>query len=173
MDDIWEFSKAVVRHWIAGVTGGILAVAIMLSGTFHPVRQELIAAALVGYFAVATFMAWREQFHKASRLARPLDIRIRLDELASRGEHLLNSWLKGRHPRIRSIMWNNATLRFVQSHFTISQNDGFTGLELGPAPAIKIGMAVPHSKAPKDYEAAILLGTRIQGLRWLREKIKD
>lgn len=63
--DLWDFARAVFRHWIAGVTGGILAAALSLTGIFHPLPKNIIVAALIGYVIVAAFYAWREEHKKA------------------------------------------------------------------------------------------------------------
>ena len=67
--DLWTFVKGVGRHWIAGVTGGILAVALFLAATFHPLPQNIIVAALIGYVIVSAFYAWREEHHMAQKRA--------------------------------------------------------------------------------------------------------
>lgn len=63
--DLWDFARAVLRHWIAGVTGGIIAAALSLAGIFHPLPKNIIAAVLIGYVLVAAFYAWREEHKKA------------------------------------------------------------------------------------------------------------
>ena len=65
--DLWRFVKGVGRHWIAGVTGGILAVALFLAATFHPLPKNIIVAALIGYVVVSAFYAWREEHHMAQK----------------------------------------------------------------------------------------------------------
>ena len=61
MANLWEFIKAVFRHWRAGTTGGILAVILLVSGAFHPLSKEVIAGALIGYVVFAAYYAWKEE----------------------------------------------------------------------------------------------------------------
>jgi hypothetical protein len=63
--DLLAFTKAVFRHWIAGMTGGILAAGLSITGIFHPLPKNIITAALIGYVIVAAFYAWREEHKKA------------------------------------------------------------------------------------------------------------
>ncbi len=70
MAELVTYLTALGRHWKSGATGGIFAVAIMLSSTFYPLPKYVVAAALLGYVLVAGFFAWREQYQQA--LVRPI-----------------------------------------------------------------------------------------------------
>ena len=61
--DLLAFFRSVFRHWRAGVTGGVIAVAVLIATTYYRVPKAVITAALVGYVVVAAFYAWREE-HK-------------------------------------------------------------------------------------------------------------
>jgi len=63
--DLWTFTKAVFRHWRAGVTGGAIAVGSLFAATYYPIPRSVITAALVGYVLVAAFYAWREEHRNA------------------------------------------------------------------------------------------------------------
>ena len=64
MADLWEYIKTVARHWVAGVTGGLLAVAMMLSGVFHPFPRNIVLGGLLGYVLLASYYAWKEERRK-------------------------------------------------------------------------------------------------------------
>ena len=55
MADLVTYLTALGRHWKSGATGGILAVAIMLSSTFYPLPKYVVGTALLGYVLVAGF----------------------------------------------------------------------------------------------------------------------
>jgi len=65
MADLWLFLRSVLHHWRAGVTGGVIAVASLVSGVFHPMPRHIVAAALAGYFVLAAFYAWRDERRKS------------------------------------------------------------------------------------------------------------
>src|SRR5262245_53687358 len=97
MSDLFTYLRAVGRHWMVGVTGGAIAVGLMLT-IFYPLPKNIIGAALVGYVLVAGFYAWRDQYR--ATLDRPIEKRERMDALLATGEAffrqkkvtLVNKW---------------------------------------------------------------------------------
>jgi hypothetical protein len=131
MAEVCQFIKAVAHHWVAGITGGIVAVVITISATFfQPLPKQIVFAAIFGYFIIAAFLGWREQYRRANLINKPLELREKLDLLAKQGEHLLDLWLKHHQPAIESGRWKDSVERFVREHFKISQIDAFMDYRL-------------------------------------------
>jgi hypothetical protein len=168
--DLYEFLKALGRKWRSGVTGGILAVVLSLTGVFSPLPKHVVAAALVGYVFIAAFYAWREQYHAVARLDTPLQKRKKLDSLVNEGEHLLSLFEKGKSPKTRARRWEKTVFNFVGQNFSLTQNDGFRWSTMGVEKTLSIRFAVQDEKREA---VAIAIGDRLQGLRELRASIRD
>lgn len=177
--EIRQFAKAVVQHWVAGITGGIVGVAVTLSATlFHPLPKHIVVAAIFGYLIFAAFYAWREQYQRANRINKPLELRDRLDSLAKQGERLLDLWMKHQRPIVRSGKWNSAVEKFAREHFKLSQFDAFTSYQPNWEEIktlenqLRIGRVFQDVNMT-EYAMAILIARRLNGLKILRGQITD
>jgi hypothetical protein len=72
--DITRFALAVLKNWQAYMTGGII-MAILTSYewlTKRTISRRVAIVAIVSFFAVASFMAWSEQYQAALRIEAKL-----------------------------------------------------------------------------------------------------
>jgi hypothetical protein len=64
--DLWQWLKAIIRHWIA-IAGGAAVAVILLIGSIWAGGnwlRVLSALTLFGSFLCATFLAWRDEHRK-------------------------------------------------------------------------------------------------------------
>jgi hypothetical protein len=172
-NDLYEFLKALVRKWRFGLTGGILAVVLLLTGVFNPLPKHVVAAAVIGYVLVAAFFAWQEQYHAAAQLDTPLQKRKKLDSLACQGEYLLSVFKMGKSPLFgmaRAKRWEKAVLNFVSQNFTLTQYDNFKWC----TPGTEIALSIHFDAQDKKLETVALeIAGRLEGLRAMRESLRD
>ena len=67
LNEITRFGLAVVTHWQAYMTGGIV-VAILSAYerlTRKTISRRIVVIAIIAFFVVASFMAWRDQYRAA------------------------------------------------------------------------------------------------------------
>jgi hypothetical protein len=168
--DLYEFLKALGRKWKSGVTGGILAVVLSLTGIFSPLPKHVVAAAVIGYVIIAAFYAWREQYLANARLDTPLQKRKKLDSLVNEGEDLLNLVKMGKNPEARAERWDKVVMNFVGQNFMLSQHDELKWRTMSVEEVLSMRFDVQDEKREA---VAIQIGDRLQGLRELRESIRD
>jgi hypothetical protein len=172
--DLFQFVKALGHKWKSGVTGGILAVVLSLTGIFGRLPKHVIAAALIGYVIIAAFYAWREQYHAAARLDTPLQKREKLDSLVNEGEHLQNLFKKGKNCEARAARWEKAVLSFVGQivgqNFTLDEYDRFK-LRMRSMGVEKV-LSIPGATKDQRREALLQgIGEQLYRLRELRDMI--
>lgn len=141
--DIWEFARAVARHWAALVTGAVITIVLgvvpEVAGLAVPPTAWKIA--LVVALLFACFLAWREQYHRTSardgaknELARyraaGVDLQARGHALRSTIE--LTDWVKAH------VEWRSATIEYMKPRFPEHQWSRFESLGLLPP------LNVPH-----------------------------
>ena len=118
-------------------------------------------------------MAWREQY----RSERPIEIRDRLDKLVRIGESFRNKWLNNKRPTWRTKRWIATTRAFAKHHFSIPQYDRFNSEafdsdEEGAEMLVAIIFQLQKSD-PKGYPLAMQVEKMIEGLKRVREDIRD
>lgn len=68
------FAKAVVKHWTALITGGIvIALLTLWQDTGHPVAYWVYWSVAVIALVIAFYRAWLDEHRNALRLAEELD----------------------------------------------------------------------------------------------------
>lgn len=99
LDDIWEWSIAVLTYWQAYATAGL--VAIILAGLEHfvgiSIPQKVYLAGAFVFLIVACFMVWSDENHKLEKANQQLDTKekyreviVRLQSFISEGTNIQN-----------------------------------------------------------------------------------
>jgi hypothetical protein len=177
----WTFIVRVIRHWGALVTGGAIIAGVWFGNSVFgwqiPPWVNLVIA--VGFFTVAAFQVWRDEYLKAKGLEhrelRPIEIRKCLDELVRAGEELFKEWKSGRGlpPEGQTEAWDKSVVEFVERHFTVKQSDEFKAYMLSAPHAIKTVVDFPSTRGNVGYAAAKLITKRINAFEKLRREIVD
>jgi hypothetical protein len=111
---IWRFICAVFRHWVSLMTGGAIALGLVLYERIRGAEVALSIYWAIAAFTVvaATFMAWREEYvgrdavqKQLNTLNKVLDdkekrrtIRLELANLMSEGQVLERGFDRGQRP---------------------------------------------------------------------------
>jgi hypothetical protein len=171
------YVRVVGRHWKAGATGGILAVALMLGSTFHPLPKQLIGRALLGYVLVAGFYAWREQYQET--MARPIEQREHLDALLKIGDHMMAKCFRQKRINIvtkwRIETWRKSANAFVRHNFRMGIYDRFIALSQPPRGMIfDMEIAKLQNQLPaKVVHYISQLAATLEGLKQVQPEIHD
>lgn len=72
--EIAQFGIAVLKHWQAYMTGGIIMAILTSYGwlTSKTISRRTAVLAIVSFFAVASFMTWSDQYHATLRAEEQL-----------------------------------------------------------------------------------------------------
>jgi hypothetical protein len=107
MPPLLRFVGALFRHWVSLMTGGIIALALVLYERITGKEVPLSAYWAVATFTVvaASFLAWREEYLGHEQVKKQLDdremrrtIRIELGNLMSEGQELVQGYDRGQRP---------------------------------------------------------------------------
>jgi hypothetical protein len=123
---IWRFICAVVKHWVSLMTGGILALALVLyertTGADVPLSVYWVIAAFT--VVAATFLAWWDEYLGRERAAKQLDdresrrrIRTELATLMSDGQTLVDRYDKAQRPTEQEVLqWADSVERYLRAN---------------------------------------------------------
>ena len=123
---IWRFFWAVVRHWVSLMTGGAIALALLLYERITSAEVALSIYWAIAAFTVlaATFMAWRDEHGVRETLQKQLDdrkkrreTRLELAKLMSGGQALEQAFvsLKGRPTEEQVQQWALSVEQYLRA----------------------------------------------------------
>jgi hypothetical protein len=125
MPHTWHFICAVAGHWVSLMTGGIIALALVLYERISGAEVLLSIYWAIAAFTVfaATFLAWRDEYLGRERAEKQIKdrekrrtIRVELAKLMSEGQELERGYDKQQRPTGEEVnQWADRVEQYLRA----------------------------------------------------------